>query len=483
MFFLPRFIPIEVYALRLLSPALFVVGMGLMVGSVLYLNPRSPGFPYARSLELVTEGTELSPALKETVRGYDSLELTSLYPLEDGSNRLLRRVLIASSGRRDAELRKALLRVFQLTVAGRVVVLEDSHQRLREEMLAQGRLPVVDRGEVVVGNGLNKKVGERVTIGGREFQVVGMFQPRMRLFHNAMVAYYSSITDVLLEGEGWERFKSFVFDAPSSGELQQLASSIQKHLPPEGGFWLFTQDRSLSPGAFYLYYVGFFLLIIGGVSGMGETLKWMARRLKPGSLSSAVQVVVDHRREYWLVNGVYFGLALIIAFIVYYSPSVQDFTTHLVQQQIQSGEGMLGWAGRAYASGVIPYAALVTFVVNSFFGAFLYIVLPSLVIPGIGLLTGIFRSLSWGLLLSPSTESLASAMIPHSITLLLEGEAYVLCMFFVYLMVRGLVRREGSLGERYRKGVGLNIRGFLLVLLVLAVAALYEATEVILLMR
>jgi len=462
---------------------LVVVGMGLMVGSVLHLAPLSPGFPYSRALELVMEEGELPPELKESLKGYDSLELTSLCPLEDGSIGLLRRVLIESSSRREAGSREALLRGFQLTVAGRLVVLESPHQRLKDEMLAEGRLPELGRGEVVVGYGLKKSVGEHLTMRGREFQVVGIFQPRMRIFYKAAVACSSPITESLMLDERLGRVKSLVLDAPSPTELQQLATSIRSHLPAEGGFWLFAHDRSLSPGAFYLYYVGFLLLLIGGVGGIWETLKWMGGRLKQGWLSSAVQVVVDHRREYCLVNGLYFGLVLIIAFIVYYSPSVQDFTTHLVQQQIQSGEGMLGWAGSAYASGVIPYAALVTFIVNSFFGAFLYIVLPSLVIPGIGLLTGIFRSLSWGLLLSPSTESLASAMIPHSITLLLEGEAYVLCMFFVYLMVRGLVRGGSSLGERYRKGVGLNIKGFLLVLLVLAVAALYEATEIILLMR
>jgi len=471
------------FAVRLFSLALVVVGMGLMIGSGLYLAPRSPVFPYSRALELVTEGGELPPELKDTLKGYDSLEFTNLYPMEDGSYRLLRGVLIAPSGRLEAESRRALLRGFQLTVAGRFVVLENPHQCLRKRMLTQGRLPELERGEVVVGYGVKKKVGEWVTMRGKEFQVVGIFQPRVRLFHKAVVAYSSPFTATLLQDEALERTKSFVFDTPASSELQELATVVHRLLPSEGSFWLFTHDRSLSPGAFYLYYGGWLLLLIGGVGGIWESLRWMGRRLKLGWLSSPVQMVVDHRREYWAVNGLYFGLVLVGALVVYSSPSVQAFTINIIQQEIQSGKGMLGWAGKAYGSGLIPYAALVTFVVNAFFGAFLYILIPSLVIPGIGLPLGLFRSLSWGLLLSPTTEPLARSMIPHSITLLLEGEAYVLCMFFVYLMVRGLVRGEGSLGERYRRGVGLNIRGSLLVLLVLAVAALYEATEVIVLMR
>ena len=468
--------------MRLFSLTLVVVGMGLMVFSSLYLAPRSPVFPYSFALELVTKAEALPPELREALRGYHSLKLTSLYPLEDGSYRLLRMMLIGSPDRRNAASRAALLRGFQLTVAERLVVLEDTQQRLGAGMLAQGRLPEPGRGEVVVGYGIKKEVGERVSIKGRDFQVVGIFQPRMRLFHQAVIGYASPFTAPLLEDEGLERVTSIVFDAPSLTELQQLSTAVRQHLPSEEGFSLLTHLRSLSPRAFYLYYGGLLLLLIGGVGGIWEILRWMGRKLKPGWLSSAVQMVIDHRKEYWVVNGVYFGLALIVALFSYSSPGVQDFITHLVQHSIQSGKGMLGWAGRAYASGIIPYAALVTFVVNSVFGAFLYLILPSLVIPGIGLLMGLVRSLAWGLLLSPTTDSLAGAMIPGSFTVLLEGEAYVLCMFFVYLMVRGLVRGEGSLGERYRKGVELTLRGFLLVLLVLAAAAVYEATEVILLM-
>ncbi len=462
---------------------LVVVGMGLMGFSGLYLAPRSPGFPYSFALELVAKEEEIPPQLKETLREYQFLKLTNLFPMEDGTYGLLRMMLIGRSGRREARSREAMLRGFQLTVAGRLVVLEDPGQRLGVEMLAQGRLPEPGRNEVVVGHGLKKNVGERISFSGMNFQVVGIFQPRMRLFHQAIVAHSSPFTAPLLEDEGLERVTSFVFDAPSLTELQKLSTAVRQNLPSEEGFSLFTHLRSLSPGTFYFFYGGLLLLLMGGVGGIWQILRWMRRKLKPGWLSSAVQMVIDHRKEYWTVNGVYFGLALLVALFIYSTPAVQDFTTHLIRQSIESGRGMLGWAGRAYGSGIIPYAALVTFVVNSFFGAFVYLVLPSLVIPGIGLLTGLVRSLSWGLVLSPTTDSLALSMIPGSFTVLLEGEAYVLCMFFVYLMVRGLVRGEGTLGERYRRGVGLTLRGFLLVLLVLAAAALYEATEVILLIK
>jgi hypothetical protein len=39
----------------------------------------------------------------------------------------------------------------------------------------------------------------------------------------------------------------------------------------------------------------------------------------------------------------------------------------------------------------------------------------------------------WGLILAPTTGELVLVMIPHSVTLLLEGQAYVLAIFAAYV--------------------------------------------------
>jgi hypothetical protein len=70
----------------------------------------------------------------------------------------------------------------------------------------------------------------------------------------------------------------------------------------------------------------------------------------------------------------------------------------------------------------------------------------------------------------------------HTWTLLLEGEAYVLATFFALLLPIELFRqRPGTTpGSRYGRAVLLNLQANLLVLIVLAIAATYEAIEVIL---
>jgi hypothetical protein len=75
-------------------------------------------------------------------------------------------------------------------------------------------------------------------------------------------------------------------------------------------------------------------------------------------------------------------------------------------------------------------------------------------------------------------------MLPHSLTILLEGEGYIVASFFALLILIYLFRKaEGrSVLFRYSRALLMNVRGNLIVAIVLAVAAIYEAIEVIVLM-
>jgi hypothetical protein len=79
----------------------------------------------------------------------------------------------------------------------------------------------------------------------------------------------------------------------------------------------------------------------------------------------------------------------------------------------------------------------------------------------------------------------AHLMLPHSGTLLLEGEGYILATFFGLMMAVSLFRSdpESSLLQRYGRGLLHNLKGSVLVAVVLGVAAIYEAVEVILLLK
>jgi len=95
------------------------------------------------------------------------------------------------------------------------------------------------------------------------------------------------------------------------------------------------------------------------------------------------------------------------------------------------------------------------------------------------------RATAWGLLLAPAIVALSLTMLPHSGTLLLEGEGYILATFFgllvpIFLIQKGL---EGKPLQGYKQALLLNLKANLLIAIVLSVAALYEATEVILLVH
>ena len=88
----------------------------------------------------------------------------------------------------------------------------------------------------------------------------------------------------------------------------------------------------------------------------------------------------------------------------------------------------------------------------------------------------------WGLLFSP-TAVLGADLVFHLPTIILEGRAYVLAMLAAYVQGMAFLR-PSTVGVKthrqgYWEGVKLSVRVYLLVVVVLFVAAVYEAVSVI----
>jgi hypothetical protein len=126
---------------------------------------------------------------------------------------------------------------------------------------------------------------------------------------------------------------------------------------------------------------------------------------------------------------------------------------------------------------------VLTLVVNLFLGSLLEITVPSLIIPFSGLLLGIYRAILWGLILSPASAIMAGVMIPHSVVLLLEGQGYILVMLAAYIQGKAFLKPQAYGIQGHGRGYveGLRRTGWIYVLaiLTLVVAAIYEALEVI----
>lgn len=210
-----------------------------------------------------------------------------------------------------------------------------------------------------------------------------------------------------------------------------------------------------------------------------------ARHSAANLLRSSWAVVTEHWHAYVVLNVAYYGLVAVGMAIVFGRPDIQQDLVKGVSASLAPGGGLADVAA-AYASGNVLAAAAVPFWFNLTAGALLYITAPSLVIPFAGVPLGFVRAVLWGLMLAPQ-GALALLMIPHSITLVLEGQGYIIAMLGAWTVGRGLILpavygKQGRLAG-YAAGVGRCARLYVLVAIVLAVAALYEAVEVILMMR
>ena len=162
------------------------------------------------------------------------------------------------------------------------------------------------------------------------------------------------------------------------------------------------------------------------------------------------------------------------------APDTQGFV--LKQLQVSVHHGRLAGVADAYRNGYLLRAIMLTFVINFFLGSLITFNIPSAIVPFIGLVFACFRAILWGILFSPANlEPIGGRlpMLPHYLTLIIEGQGYILAMFAVYLQGRWVLPTERSRGELYVEGVMQTLRVYRLVAIVLAIAAVYEALEVI----
>ena len=202
-------------------------------------------------------------------------------------------------------------------------------------------------------------------------------------------------------------------------------------------------------------------------------------------LKSAWGLVQENRRVYIILNVLYYSLVLIFMVYVAFNRPLQDELLKSVGASFMTGP--LSFVGSAYVNAKVLAAIGATFFVNLFVGSFGTITLPSLVIPFSGVLIGFYRAVLWGLILSPAHPDLRLIMIPHSLTLILEGQAYILTMLAAYIQGRSFIWPKWAGLERRRQGYleGLKRTGkiYLLVIITLLIAAVYEVIEVIIMIK
>jgi len=194
------------------------------------------------------------------------------------------------------------------------------------------------------------------------------------------------------------------------------------------------------------------------------------------------EIFAKDKKLFLLTNAYYFGLVILGALSALAFPQAQRYMLDMVQTGLSSGP--LSSLGSAYTSGNVLYAAAVTFVTNLFLGTIVEITIPSLIIPVWAPIMGLIRALMWGIMLIVPVPGVLpwNNVVPHYLTILLEGEAYVVAIFACLRQIKVLFKL-GSIPKEQRLKAYLativdNLKLLAVVALILAVAALYEAWEV-----
>lgn len=380
-----------------------------------------------------------------------------------------------------AQAHPQLQDTYDISTRRKIIIFPPGFDGFDESMLQNGRLPQPGTGEVLIG--CNAIKPDRLLFNNKKIEMVGRLKRNIPLLADCYILFENmQSSEIFYEEQLHSGFLAKISEQQKDDE--EFAASLESTFPKDK-FIIYRDLLRSRPGPFFLYMAGMAVLLFGGTLMFYYIYKLAAGILKNTRMGFCLRTICDYKYLFFLLHLASFGLGLLFMIFVYFLPELNYFLGLIVGAEVSGGSGPLALAGKAYASQNILYAAAVTFGVNFTFGSLITITIPSLIIPGCGVLVVLFRSVLWGMILAPSSVTFSKVMLPHSITLLLEGEAYILAGFFALMMLIFLCRQVHgrTLFERYKNAFLVNVHGIILIAIILAVAALYEAIEVILMMK
>jgi hypothetical protein len=189
-------------------------------------------------------------------------------------------------------------------------------------------------------------------------------------------------------------------------------------------------------------------------------------------LNPAIRLLRENQRPYVLLNALAYGLVLLGMALGALFPSL-----HSASLADMDSNGSTTLASGLLATPLL--FALVIFAINVLTVVVASIGVPSMIVPFAGISVFAVRALTIGVSLAPVDRAVRTTLIPHSLTLLIEVQAYVLVMLGAFVLGRAWLRPASVGAEHRRDGYvrGLRSLGRLLVpaLVLLVIGALYEA--------
>ena len=373
----------------------------------------------------------------------------------------------------------------RLSDAERLVSVPVSDEEI-ELLLASGRLPHRGAPEVLAGD----LAGEAPFIlDGIPFMVVGRLHQGVSGFLYAYLlpedpAHASLFADPVETSTGWLHpegilhFRGLTLEAPPESELDDAAEDEETEaddvarLEPMGG-----QIRTL-PIVLWAAYLGLLVIAFGGALLHGRLYARLSDPPTP-LFGPLLQETVRRPGLFWGLHlglyGVFFSAMALGALMPLMNYRMTEYISSLFL------EGELEYIGSAYASGDILEAALATlfnnYVVQTLGLTFL-ISLPPLAL-------GVVKNaLSFGLVgfgMTPLWAGASSGYVYHSLTMILELEAYILACFVVVVWAISLFRAMSMYDAtaEIQRSLHIFAGGIILTGAMLFLAALYEATTLI----
>ncbi|WP_307870567.1 stage II sporulation protein M [Saccharopolyspora endophytica] len=188
------------------------------------------------------------------------------------------------------------------------------------------------------------------------------------------------------------------------------------------------------------------------------------------------QIIRANLGAYLALNAMAYGLFLVGMGVGLLRPELTGANTASLQQD--GTAEMVTWAMSS-----TWLFSLTILAVNTVWLSLAHVLLPSAIVPFGGIAVFAYWALYTGVTLAPVNEVTALTMIPHSLTVLIEFQAYVLVLLGAYRLGMSWLR-PGTVGARTRRQGyvrGLRQVGWLGLpaLALLVVGAIYEAVEII----
>jgi hypothetical protein len=199
-------------------------------------------------------------------------------------------------------------------------------------------------------------------------------------------------------------------------------------------------------------------------------------RTRNSVIRKPLEIIRTNFRAYIVINAVIYGLMILGFILGLVFPSLNQAqvdrldeggTTDLVLSLLEN----------------VWLFALVIFAINTFRVSLLSIILPSMIIPFAGIAFFAYSSLMIGITLAPADQAGWIALIPHSLTVIIEFQAYVIFVLGAYLLGQFWLRPQtiGAVNRRQGYLRGLQHIGWLAIpgVALLVFGALYESFSLI----